>query len=234
MAVEGRRPDILPEDTVRQVIRDARNEWLDQPEQQQSFNELTRDMTRDRAKRTMASRFRTMLREKYGGDLWFKVLISTGSIPPLFLELANAQVATGTLERKHIAPASSRGPASAASAGKPTGSHHVVSLPKRQRNNANKLLKAVRAESDMQSSYCDNNSKRKSRGEFAQMQAEAERARWRASESSRASGHAYKMNGEAHGAPETSKFAILLADYCGEMHINVATGFSELSHQRNR
>ena len=226
MAVKGRRPDILPEDTVRQVIRDARNEWLGQPEQQQSFKELTLDgMTRDRAKRTMTSRFRTMLREKYGGDLWFKVLISTGSIPALFLELANAQVATGTLERKHIAPASSRGPASAASAGKPTGSHHVVSLPKRQRNNANKLMKAVRAESDMQSSYCDNNSKRKSPEEFAQLQAEAERARWRASESSRASGHAYKMNGEAHGAPETSKFAILLADYCGQMHINVATGF---------
>ena len=225
MAVEGRRPDILPEDTVRQVIRDARNEWLDQPEQQQSFNELTRDMTRDRAKRTMASRFRTMLREKYGGDLWFKVLISTGWIPPLFLELANAQVATGTLERKHIAPASSRGPASAASAGKPTGSHHVVSLPKRQRNNANKLLKAVRAESDMQSSYYGNNTDRKSLEEFAKMQAEADRAVRRASESSRASGHAYKMNGEAHGAPQTSKFAILLTDYCGEMHINVATGF---------
>ena len=234
MAVKGRRPDILPEDTVRQVIRDARNEWLGQPEQQQSFNELTPHMTRGNAKRTMTSRFRTMLREKYGGDLWFKVLISTGSIPPLFLELANAQVATGTLERKHIAPASSRGPASAASAGKPTGSHHVVSLPKRQRNNANKLMKAVRAESDMQSSYCDNNSKRKSPEEFAQMQAEAERARWRASESSRASGHAYKMNGEAHGAPETSKFAILLTDYCGQMHINVATGFLELSHQSNR
>ena len=191
-------------------------------------------MTRDRAKRTMTSRFRSMLKEKYGGGLWFQVLISTGSIPPRMLELANVQLAQRTLEQKHWAPASSRGPASAASAGKPTGSQHVVSLPKRQRNNANRLMKAVRVESDAQSSYGDNNSKRKSPWEFAQMQAEAERASRRAYESSRASGHAYKMNGEAHGAPETSKFAILLADYCGQMHINVATGFLELSHQSNR
>ena len=227
LASAGRVPDILPEVTVRQVKSDAFKEWLSQPEQQQSYSTVLErpGMNRDRAKRTMDSRFRTMLKDKYGGVLWFQVLISTGSIPPRMLELANLQLAQQTLEQKHRAPASSRGPASAASAGEPTGSQHVVSVPKRQRQNAKRLLRAVRAENDMQSSYYGNNTDRKSLEEFAKMQAEAERALRRASDSSRASGHAYKLDGEAHGAPQTSKFAILLADYCGERHINVATGF---------
>ena len=110
MACAGRVPDILPEATVAKVICDARQEWLDQPEQQQSFKELLLDgMTRDRAKRTMTSRFRSMLKKKYGGVLWFQVLISTGTIPHRMLELANSQLAQQMLQLKHRAPAMTRG-----------------------------------------------------------------------------------------------------------------------------
>ena len=229
LASAGRRvPDILPEVTVTQVICDARKEWLSQPEQQQSHSKVLErpGMTRDRAKRTMTSRFRSMLKEKYGGVLWFQVLISTGSIPPRMLELANVQLAQRTLEQKHRAPASSRGPASAASAGEPIGSQHVVSVAKRQRQLAKQKIKAVREETEkrISSSYSGNHTDRKSDEEFAKLQAEAEVALRRASDGSRASGHAYKLDGQAHGAPQTSNFAILLADFCGERHINVATG----------
>ena len=63
------------------------------------------------------------------------------------------------------------------------------------------------------------------------LQGEAERAVKRALDGSRASGHAYKLDGQAYGAPETSNFAILLADYCGENNINVATGVREVSNR---
>ena len=227
LAFAGRVPDILPEVTVRQVKNDAFKEWLSQPEQQQSYSTVLErpGMNRDRTKRTMESRFRTMLKDKYGGVLWFQVLISTGSIPPRMLELANVQLAQQTLEQKHRAPASSRGPASAASAGEPTGSQHVVSVAKRQRQHANRMIKAVREETEKRSSYYyGNHTDRKSDEEFAKLQAEAQQALRRASDGSRASGHAYKLDGQAYGAPETSNFAILLADFCGELNINVRTG----------
>ena len=215
---------------MTQVICDARTEWLSQPEQQQSYSKVLErpGMTRDRAKRTMNSKWRSMLKAKYGGVLWFQVLISTGSIPPRMLELANVQLAQRTLEQKHRAPASPRGPA------EPIGSQHVVSVAKRQRQQARKMLKVVREETEKRSSYYGNHTDRKSDEEFAKLQAEAEVALRRASDGSRASGHAYKLDGQAHGAPQTSNFAILLADFCGERHINVATGFLELSHQSNR
>ncbi len=72
LACAGRVPEIFPEVTVTHLICEARKEWLSQPEQQQSFRTLldeTPGMSRDRAKRTMASRFRSMLKDKYGGVL---------------------------------------------------------------------------------------------------------------------------------------------------------------------
>ena len=230
LASAGRRvPDILPEVTVTQVICDARTEWLSQPEQKQSHRTLLQKpgINGDRAKRTMNSKWRSMLKAKYGGVLWFQVLISTGSIPPRMLELANVQLAQRTLEQKHRAPASPRGPA------EPIGSQHVVSVAKRQRQQAKQKIKAVREETENRSSYHGYTDRMSDEG-FAKLQAEAAVALRRASDKSRASGHAYKLDGQAHGAPQTSNFAILLADFCGERHINVATGFSELSHQRNR
>ena len=231
LASAGRRvPDILPEVTVTQVICDARTEWLSQPEQKQSHDMLLKrpGMNRDRAKRTMASRFRSMLKEKYGGVLWFQVLISTGSIPPRMLELANVQLAQRTLEQKHRAPASPRGPA------EPIGSQHVVSVAKRQRQLAKQKIKVVREETEKRSSYSyyGNHTDRMSDEGFAKLQAEAAVALRRASDKSQASGHAYKLDGQTYGAPQTSSFAILLAEYCNERHISVTTGFR--NEVRNR
>ena len=102
------------------------------------------------------------------------------------------------------------------------------------------MIKAVREEAEKRSSYYyGKHTDRKSDEDFAQQQAEAERAFKRASDGSRASGHAYKLDGQAYGAPETSNFAILLADFCGELKINVATGVrNEVSNRpatlRNR
>jgi hypothetical protein len=211
-------PDILPEATVTQIHADVRNEWLGQPEQVQARQDLPAWLNSDKRKRTMVSRFRSMLKEKYGGKLWFQVLISTGTIPPLMLRLANLQLAQLTLQQKqHRAPASSRGPASAV----PTGSQHVVSGPKRQRHIAKKLTRLVRAEDEKRSyaaSYGNHDAY------FAKLQSDAERATKKASDASRASGYAYTLDGQTHGAPETSNFAILLADYCGELNIDVRTG----------
>ena len=153
LAWTGRVPDILPEATVAKILCDARNEWLSQPEQVQARKDFPACWNSDKRRRTMASRFRAMLKDKYGGVLWFQVLISTGTIPPRMLKLANLQLAQLTLQQKQPrAPASSRGPASAASAGTPTGSQHVVSGPKRQRHNAKKLNKLVREEDERRSS----------------------------------------------------------------------------------
>ena len=122
-------------------------------EQQKSFDELVNRLgTRDKAKRTMTSLFRTMLKDKYGGYLWFRVLISTGTIPARMLELANLQLAQKALEykgkEKKKGPAPSPG---SASAGEPTGSQHRVSVAKRQRHAATKILKAMREEADKRS-----------------------------------------------------------------------------------
>ena len=68
---------LLPETTVVKVICDARNEWISQPEQQKLSAELASRTTRDMARRTMVSKFRSMVRQNYGGFLWFQVLIST-------------------------------------------------------------------------------------------------------------------------------------------------------------
>ena len=229
MRCSGHEPDILPETTVASVICEARKEWLCQPEQLKVFDELqVRFGTRDKAKRTMTSRFRSMLKEKYGGVLWFQVLISTGSIPHRMLELANVQLGQKTLEQKHKAPASSRGPVSA---GEPTGSQHRVSVPKRQRQQANRMIKAVREETEKRSSYYGNRTGMMSDEAFAKLKTDTERVCKRAYDGSRASGNAYKLDGQAYGAPETSNFAILLADFCGELNINVATGVREVSNR---
>ena len=132
------------------------------------------------------------------------------------IELANLQLGQKALEQKHKAPASSREPASAS---KSTESQHRVSVPKRQRQKATKILRAVSEETEKRSSYYGNRTERMSDEEFAKLQGQAERAFKRASDGSQASGHAYKLDGQAYGAPETSNFAILLADFCGEHNI---------------
>ena len=84
---------------MAKVFCEARAEWLAQPEQVAALEELVAKLgARNSAKRTMVSRFRSMLRDQYGGVLWFQVLISTGSIPPRMLELANVQLGQKTLE----------------------------------------------------------------------------------------------------------------------------------------
>ena len=94
--------------------------------------------------------------------------------------------------------------------------------PKRQRQTAKKLNKLVREEDDRRS-YAASYGKH-SDADFAKLQSDAEWATKRASDASRASGYAYKLDGQTHGAPETSNFAILLADFCGELNIDVRTG----------
>ena len=141
------------------------------------------------------------------------------------LELANVQLGQKTLEQNK-APASSRGPASA---GEPIGCQHRVSTAKRQCNQAKKLIRAVREEAEQRSSYYYNS--KMSDEAYVKLQENADRAYKRASEVSQASGHAYKLDGQAYGAPETSNFAILLADFCREHNINVATGVREVSNR---
>ena len=122
---------LLPEAEVASVIAEAFKEWMSQPEQKASFDELVGRLgTRDNANLTMTSRFRSMVKEKFGGILWLQVLISTGSIPNRMIELANLQFGRKALEQKYKAPASSPEPASA---GVPTGSQLRVSAAKRQR-----------------------------------------------------------------------------------------------------
>ena len=138
--------------------------------------------------------------------------------------MANVQLGQKSLEKKK-APASSRRPASG---GAPTGSQHHVTAAKRQRQQAKKLIMAVREEAERRSSYYR---RKMSDADFDRLQADAKRAEKKAIEMSEASGHAYKLDGQAHGSPETSNFSILLADFCGEFHINVATGVREVSHR---
>ena len=215
-------PVILPETAVADVICKARKEWMSQPEQERAFNELVTEhsWSRDKAKRTMTSRFRTMLKDHYGGVLWFRVLIWTGSIPHRMHELANVQLGQKTLEQNK-APASSRRPASA---GEPIGSQHRVSEAKRIRGHAKKLMRSVREEADRRSYYDKSNMSDEA---YAKLKEDADRAHKKAFQVSQASGHAYKLDGQAYGSPETSNFGILLADFCGEFHINVATGCLE-------
>ena len=214
----GLEPALLPEAEVASMIADLRNEWLSQPDQKKSFDDLVGRLrlTRDRAIRTMKSRFRSMVKDKFGGILWLQVLISTGSIPNRILELAKLQKA---LEQKYKAPASSPGPASA---GVPTGSQHRVCAAKRQRLESKKMTNAVREETEKRS--YGNRDEWMSDADFARLQHDAKRALKRAIDLSQARGHAYKLDGQSYGAPEASNFAILLADYCGELDINVATG----------
>ena len=217
----GLEPALLPEAEVASMIADLRNEWLSQPDQKKSFDDLVGRLrlTRDRAIRTMKSRFRSMMKDKFGGILWLQVLISTGSIPNRILELANLQLGQKALEQKYKAPASSPGPASA---GVPTGSQHRVSVAKRQRHEAKKLTKAERNETDSRR-YGDPN-EWMSEADFVKLQDNATRALNKAQRTSDASGHAYRLDGQWHGMPEASNFAILLAEYCAEFGIDVATG----------
>ena len=216
----GLEPALLPEAAVTSVIADARKEWLSQPEQKKSFDDLVSlRWTRDRATRTMTSRFRSMVKEKFGGILWLQVLMSTGSIPNRMLELANLQLGQKALEQKYKAPASSPGPASA---GVPTGSQHRVSAAKRQRHEAKKMIKAAREETDKR--RYGNRNEWMSEVDFVRLQDDANRALNKARDLSKASGHAYNLDGQSYGMPEASNFAILLADYCAEFDIDVATG----------
>ena len=222
----SRVPDILPETTVARLQRDAKSEWMNQPEQVQALEYLrSLGYNGEKRNRTMSSRWRTVLKDKYGGVLWFQVLISTGTIPWRMLKMANTQLAKRQQPR---APASSRGPAWAAPAGAPTGSQHQVSGQKRQRDAAKRLNKLVGQEEDRR--LCAQ-SKLKDR-DFARLQADAQLATTRASDASRASGYAYRLNGQTHGAPETSNFAILLADYCAGFDIDVRTGFPRNDRRR--
>jgi len=218
----GLEPALLPEAEVASMIADLRKEWLSQPDQKKSFDDLVGrlSLTRDRAIRTMKIRFRSMVKDKFGGILWLQVLISTGSIPNRILELANLQIGQKALEQKYKAPASSPVPASA---GVPTGSQHRVSLAKRQRHETNKMTKDVREETEKRS--YGNRDEWMSDADCARLQHDAKRTFKRARVLSQARGHAYKLDGQSYGAPEASNFAILLADYCGELDINVATGF---------
>ena len=225
--VTGRVPDILPEATVAQLQRNAKSEWMNQPEQLQALESLKRSVgfNADKANRTMHSRWRTVLKVKYGGELWFRVLISTGTIPPTMLRLANRQLAQRQQPRS---PASSRGPVRAAPAGAPTGSQHQVSGQKRQRQLANRLTKQVRLEEDRRRYGTGQLNDR----DLRQLQSEAEWATSRAFEASRASGYSFRLNGETHGAPETSNFAILLANFCALHEIDVSTGFPRTHRRR--
>ena len=226
--VTGRVPDLLPEATVAQLQRYVKSEWMNQPEQLRALESLKSvGYNAGKANRTMHSRWRTVLKVKYGGELWFRVLISTGTIPQTMIKLANKQLAQRQQPRS---PASSRGPVRAAPAGAPTGSQHQVSGQKRQRDAAKRLTKLVCQEDDRRR-YAPYKGKL-SDGDFAQLQSDAQLATKRASDASRASGYAYKLDGQTHGAPETSIFAILLADFCGELNIDVRTG--HLTTLRNR
>ena len=217
----GRVPDIFPERTVAQLLSSAKFEWMNQPEQVAAIAHLkTLGWNGDRRTRTMASRWRTVQKDKYGGVLWFQVLLSTGTIPSRMLTLANTQLAQ---RQQPSAPASSWGPAlqRAAPTGAPTGSQHKMSGQKRDRGWARKLTNRVGQEEERRL-YATGQLDDKN---FAQPQAQADWATKRASEASRASGYSYRLNGETHGAPETSNFAILLADFCALHDIDVSTGF---------
>jgi hypothetical protein len=225
--VTGRVPDLLPEATVAQLQRYAKSEWMNQPEQLHALESLKRDegYNANRANRTMHSRWRTVLKVKYGGELWFRVLISTGTIPQAMIKLANKQLAQRQQPRS---PASSRGPVRAAPAGAPTGSQHQVSGQKRQRQLANRLTKQVRLEEDRRR-YGGGQLKDR---DLRHLQSEAQLATSRAFEASRASGYPFRLNGETHGAPETSNFAILLANFCALNDIDVSSGFPRTHRQR--
>jgi hypothetical protein len=153
------------------------------------------------------------------------VLMSTGTIPLTMLKLANTQLAQ---RQQPSAPASSRGPVRAAPAGAPTGSQHQVSGQKRQRQLANRLTKLVCVEEDRRRFGTG----RLNGMDLRKLQEDAERATKRASEASRASGYSYRLNGETHGAPETSNFAILLAKFCALRDIDVRTGFRRPDRRR--
>ena len=217
----GRVPDIFPESTVEQLRKCAKFEWMNQPEQVAAIAHFkTLGWNGDRRTRTMASRWRTVQKDKYGGVLWFQVLLSTGTIPSRMLTLANTQLAQ---RQQPSAPASSWGPAlqRAAPAGAPTGSQHKMSGQKRDRGWARKLTNRVGQEEERRL-YATG---RLDDYGFAKLQEQADRATRKATEASRASGYSYRLNGETHGAPESSNFAILLADYCALHDIDVSTGF---------
>ena len=217
----GRVPDIFPESTVARLQSIDKSEWMTQPEQVAAIAHFkTLGWNGDRRTRTMASRWRTVQKDKYGGVLWFQVLLSTGTIPSRMLTLASTQLAQ---RQQPSAPASSWGPAlqRAAPAGAPTGSQHKMSGQKRDRGWARKLTNRVGQEEERRL-YATG---RLDDYGFAKLQEQADRATRKATEASRASGYSYRLNGETHGAPESSNFAILLADYCALHDIDVSTGF---------
>ena len=74
----GRVPDIFPESTVARLQGSAKSEWMNQPEQVAAIEHLrTLGWNGEKRNRTMSSRWRTVQKDKYGGVLWFQVLLST-------------------------------------------------------------------------------------------------------------------------------------------------------------
>ena len=114
------------------MLAEVFKEWLSQPEQKASFDELVGRLgTHDKALRTMTRiRFRSMVKEKFGGLIWLQVLISAGSIPNRALKNADLRHGWKVFEQKYLIPASSPRPVFA---GEPTGSQLRVSAAKRQR-----------------------------------------------------------------------------------------------------
>ena len=84
------------------------------------------------------------------------------------------------------------------------------------------MTKGVREEIDKR--RYGNRNEWMSEADFVRLQDDANRALNKARDLSQASGHAYKLDGQLYGMPEASNFAILLADCCAELDINVATG----------
>ena len=213
------QPTVLPETTVTQIINEARSEWMNQDEQKKAFDELAKRLgTRDKAKRAMTSRFRTMVKDKYGGYLWLQVITATGTIPKRMLELASKQLNDRMLENQ----GARRAGALASSQGLAVGPQHRVSYAKRQRREAKKCLKAVQVEMDKR--RYDSRHEWMPQADFVRLQRETDRVVARASRVSEESGNRYKLYGKSHGAPPISNFAILMADYCRELDIDVATG----------
>ena len=170
---------------------------MNQPEQVAAIEHLrTLGWNGEKRNRTMSSRWRTVQKDKYGGVLWFQVLLSTGTIPSRMLTLANTQLAQ---RQQPSAPASSWGPAlqRAAPAGAPTGSQHQVSGQKRQRQLANNLTKLVSLEEDRRRYGTGRLNDR----DLLQLQSEAEWATTRAFEASRASGYSYRLTARLTARP---------------------------------
>ena len=140
----GRVTVILPVHIVKEIVNHIRNLWREAPQQQDAVEILvTSGLTRGRAKRTLTSRWCTMMKDMFGGLLWFQVIVATGTIPERMLKLANAILASQAWERP---AASSQGPPPR-DHHRPGGSQHKVSpqkkLPPRGQQETKKHRKRI-------------------------------------------------------------------------------------------